>query len=117
VSAEDKGTGNRQKIVITNDQNRLKPEDIERMYKDAEKYAEEDRKLQERVESKNDLESYVYSLKNQLNDKDKLGAKVCVLLYRVKLRLVWVLGLTFGLIVTAERRRQGEDRRGHGGED
>lgn len=76
VSAEDKGTGNREKIVITNDQNRLTPDDIERMIKDAEKFADEDKKLKERVEARNDLESYAYSLKNQLGDKEKLGSKV-----------------------------------------
>ncbi|KAG5322412.1 BIP protein, partial [Pseudoatta argentina] len=76
VSAEDKGTGNREKIVITNDQNRLTPDDIERMIKDAEKFADDDKKLKERVEARNDLESYAYSLKNQLADKEKLGSKV-----------------------------------------
>lgn len=76
VSAEDKGTGNKEKIVITNDQNRLTPEDIERMIKDAEMFADEDKKLKERVESRNELESYAYSLKNQVNDKEKLGAKL-----------------------------------------
>ncbi|XP_025269686.1 endoplasmic reticulum chaperone BiP isoform X2 [Camponotus floridanus] len=76
VSAEDKGTGNRQKIVITNDQNRLTPDDIERMIKDAEKFADDDKKLKERVEARNELESYAYSLKNQLADKEKLGSKV-----------------------------------------
>lgn len=76
VSAEDKGTGNREKIVITNDQNRLTPDDIERMIKDAEKFADDDKKLKERVEARNELESYAYSLKNQLADKEKLGSKV-----------------------------------------
>merc|ERR1711973_430485 len=76
VSAEDKGTGNKEKITITNDQNRLTPEDIERMIQDAEKFADEDKKLKERVEARNELESYVYSLKNQINDKEKLGAKL-----------------------------------------
>merc|ERR1712215_491704 len=76
VSAEDKGTGNKEKITITNDQNRLTPEDIERMIKDSEMFAEEDKKLKERVESRNELESYAYSLKNQINDKEKLGAKI-----------------------------------------
>ncbi|KAL0276402.1 UNVERIFIED_CONTAM: hypothetical protein PYX00_003989 [Menopon gallinae] len=76
VSAEDKGTGNKEKIVITNDQNRLTPNDIERMIKDAEKFADEDKKLKEKVESRNELESYAYSLKNQLKDKSKLGGKV-----------------------------------------
>jgi len=76
VSAEDKGTGNKEKITITNDQNRLTPEDIEQMIADAEKFADEDKKLKERVESRNELESYAYSLKTQINDKDKLGAKI-----------------------------------------
>ncbi|KAI8122808.1 Heat shock 70 kDa protein cognate 3 [Lucilia cuprina] len=76
VSAEDKGTGNKEKIVITNDQNRLTPEDIERMINDAEKFADEDKKLKEKVESRNELESYAYSLKNQIGDKEKLGAKL-----------------------------------------
>ena len=66
VSAEDKGTGNKEKITITNDQNRLTPEDIEQMIKDAEKFADEDKKLKERVEARNELESYAYSLKNQV---------------------------------------------------
>lgn len=76
VSAEDKGTGNKEKITITNDQNRLTPEQIERMIKDAEQFAEDDKKIKERVEARNDLESYVYSLKNQINDKEKMGGKL-----------------------------------------
>lgn len=76
VSAEDKGTGNKEKIVINNDQNRLSPEDIERMINDAEKFAEEDKKVKERVESRNELESYAYSLKTQIGDKEKLGGKL-----------------------------------------
>ena len=76
VSAEDKGSGNKEAITITNDQNRLSPEDIERMVQDAEKYADEDKKVKERVESRNELESYAYSLKNQVGDKEKLGAKL-----------------------------------------
>jgi len=76
VSAEDKATGNREKITITNDQNRLTPEDIERMVKDAETFAEEDKKLKERVDARNELESYAYSLKNQMADKEKLGGKL-----------------------------------------
>merc|ERR1712111_278427 len=73
VSAEDKGTGNKEKITITNDQNRLTPEDIEKMIQDAEMFAEDDKKLKERVEGRNELEGYAYSLKTQINDKDKLG--------------------------------------------
>jgi heat shock protein 5 len=76
VSAEDKGTGNKEKITITNDQNRLTPEDIERMINDAEKFADEDAQLKAKVEARNELESYAYSLKNQLSDKEKLGGKL-----------------------------------------
>jgi len=76
VSAEDKGTGKKEKITITNDQNRLSPEDIERMVKDAETFADEDAKMKEKVDAKNEFESYAYSLKNQIKDKDKLGGKL-----------------------------------------
>ncbi|KAK6032743.1 putative chaperone protein DnaK [Ostertagia ostertagi] len=76
VTAEDKGTGNKNKITITNDQNRLSPEDIERMINDAEKFAEDDKKVKEQVEARNELESYAYSLKNQIGDKEKLGGKL-----------------------------------------
>merc|ERR1719414_2276424 len=69
VSAEDKGTGSKQQIVIQADQNRLSDEDIEKMVKDAETFAEEDKKLKEKVEARNELESYVYSLKNQLTKR------------------------------------------------
>ncbi|KAG7280097.1 hypothetical protein CRUP_003724 [Coryphaenoides rupestris] len=76
VTAEDKGTGNKNKITITNDQNRLTPEDIERMVNDAERFSEEDKKLKERIDARNELESYAYSLKNQIGDKEKLGGKL-----------------------------------------
>ncbi|VDO92826.1 unnamed protein product [Soboliphyme baturini] len=76
VTAEDKGTGNKNDITITSDHNRLKQEDIERMINDAEKFAEEDKKVKEQAEARNELESFVYSLKNQVGDKEKLGAKL-----------------------------------------
>jgi len=78
VSAEDKGTGNKEKIEIKNDANRLSPEDVERMIKDAEMFAEEDAKVAARATAKNELEQYAYSLKNQLSDdSDKgLGGKL-----------------------------------------
>jgi heat shock protein 5 len=76
VSAEDKGTGKKNKIEIKNDQNRLSPEDIDRMINDAERFAEEDKKVKERVEARNELEGYAYSLKNQIGDKEKLGGKL-----------------------------------------
>jgi len=76
VSAKDKGTQKENKITITNDNNRLSPEDIQKMVEEAEKFAEEDKQLKERVEAKNELEQYAYSLKTQLGDKEQLGGKV-----------------------------------------
>ncbi|KAG0063480.1 ATPase with role in protein import into the ER, partial [Podila epicladia] len=76
VTAADKATGNKNQVTITTNVNRLSVEEVDRMVADAEKFAEEDRLLKERVDAKNALESYVYSVKNQMGDKDGLGAKV-----------------------------------------
>ncbi|KAJ8286838.1 hypothetical protein GJAV_G00043860 [Gymnothorax javanicus] len=76
VIAIDKGTGNMNKITITHDQNQLTPEDIRRMVNDAERFAAKDRKIKERIAACNELESYTYSLKNQLSDQGKLGGKL-----------------------------------------
>lgn len=46
------------------------------MVDEAEKYAEEDKANRERIESRNKLENYAYSLKNQINDEEGLGGKV-----------------------------------------
>jgi len=75
VLAEDKTTGKQNKITITNDKGRLSKEEIEKMVKNAEQYAEEDKKVRDTVEAKNGLENYVYNLKNNMNDqfKDKLN--------------------------------------------
>ena len=50
VSAEDKTTGNRNKITITNDKGRLSKDEIERMVQEAEKYKAEDESHRTRVE-------------------------------------------------------------------
>ncbi|CAN6718491.1 unnamed protein product [Malus baccata var. baccata] len=76
VRAEDKGTGKAEKITITNDKGRLSQEEIERMVKEAEEFAEEDKKVKERIDARNSLETYVYNMKNQINDKDKLADKL-----------------------------------------
>uniref|UniRef100_A0A914VL40 Uncharacterized protein n=1 Tax=Plectus sambesii TaxID=2011161 RepID=A0A914VL40_9BILA len=73
VTAEDKGAGN---ITITNNHNRLTAKDIERMISDAEKFADKDKKIKEQVEARDELESYAYSLKNQIGDKEKLRGKL-----------------------------------------
>merc|ERR1719335_1714827 len=66
VSAADKGTGKAEKITITADKGRLSAEDIERMVREAEEFAEEDKLVQGRINAKNGLESYLYNLKNTL---------------------------------------------------
>merc|ERR1712118_134729 len=51
VGAEDKGTGSKEKITITNDSGRLSQEEIERMVQEAEEFAEEDKAVKEKIES------------------------------------------------------------------
>jgi L1 cell adhesion molecule like protein len=75
VTAEDKTTGNKNKITITNDKGRLSKEEIEKMVKDAEKYKVDDEKAKEKVEAKNGLENYAYTLRNTLRD-DKVAGKL-----------------------------------------
>merc|ERR1712216_989885 len=59
VSAEDKGTGKAEKITITNDKGRLSQEEIDRMVQEANEYEEEDKKVKEKIDAKNSLESYI----------------------------------------------------------
>ncbi|MGB9813251.1 MAG: molecular chaperone DnaK [Thermovenabulum sp.] len=73
VSAKDLGTGKEQKITITSTTN-LKEEEIQRMIKEAEKFAEEDRKRKEKAEAKNHADSLIYQSEKMLNDlKDKIS--------------------------------------------
>ena len=77
VHAMDKASGKAEKITITNDKGRLSKEDIEKMVRDAEKYKDADEKIRKRIEAKNGLENYCFSMKNTLNDeklKDKFTA-------------------------------------------
>ena len=71
VSAEDKGTGKSEKITITAEKGRLSEDEIDRMVREAEEFAEDDKKTKERIDSRNALESYCYSLKNQIEDEEK----------------------------------------------
>ena len=76
VSAADKSSGKKEEITITNDKGRLSEEEIDRMVREAAEFEEEDKKLREKVEARNSLESIAYSLRNQINDKDKLKNKL-----------------------------------------
>ena len=64
VNATDKAGGKSNKITITNDKGRLSKEDIERMVSEAEKYREEDGRHKERIDARNGLENYIYTVKN-----------------------------------------------------
>merc|ERR1719466_169029 len=78
VNAEDKSTGKANKITITNDKGRLSKEDIERMVNEAGKYAAEDEIAKGKISAKNSCESYIFNVKNTLDDeklKDKIGAE------------------------------------------
>jgi molecular chaperone DnaK len=73
VSAKDLGTGKEQKITITSSSG-LKEEEIERMVKEADKHAEEDKKKKEKIEAKNKADSLIYQSEKMLNDlKDKIS--------------------------------------------
>jgi len=77
VSAVEKATGKSEKIVITNDSGRLSKEEIEKMLRDAEQFADQDKKVKERIDAKNSLENYIYSMKNTVEDKEKgIGDKL-----------------------------------------
>jgi heat shock 70kDa protein 1/2/6/8 len=73
VSAMDKTTGKSNKITITNDKGRLSKDDIERMVQEAEKYKSEDEAQRKKVDARNGLENYAYSLRNTLTDPNVAG--------------------------------------------
>lgn len=67
VTAKDKGTGKEQHITITSSTNMSK-EDIDRAVNEAEKFAEEDKKLKEKIEIKNQAENLIYQCEKSLTD-------------------------------------------------
>jgi heat shock 70kDa protein 1/2/6/8 len=76
VAAEDKSTGKKNKITITNDKGRLTKEQIEKMVEEAEKYKAEDEVAKSKIEARNSLENYCYTLRNTLSEekvKDKIS--------------------------------------------
>ena len=67
VTATDKGTGKEQHITITSSSNMSK-EDIEKAVREAEKFADEDKKLKEAVEVKNQAESMIFQIEKSMNE-------------------------------------------------
>ncbi|XP_073122023.1 heat shock cognate 70 kDa protein 2-like [Henckelia pumila] len=76
VSAEDKTTGQKNKITITNVKGRLSKEEIEKMVQEAEKYKAEDEEQKKKVNAeKNGLENYAYNMRNTIKD-EKIASKL-----------------------------------------
>ncbi|KAK8685400.1 hypothetical protein V6N13_041402 [Hibiscus sabdariffa] len=75
LGGEDKTTGQKNKITITNDKGRLSKEEIEKMVQEAEKYKSEDEEHKKKVEAKNTLENYAYNMRNTVKD-EKIGGKL-----------------------------------------
>lgn len=78
VTAAEKSTGKSNKITITNDKGRLSREEIDRLVKEAEKHAGEDKERMDRVDAKNQLEAYLYNVRNTVREdkvKETLGAE------------------------------------------
>lgn len=76
VTAEEKGSGKKNNITITNDKGRLSKEEIERMVNDAEKFKNDDEQQKKRIDARNQLESFVFGTKQSLSEqsvKDKLS--------------------------------------------
>lgn len=76
VSAAEKSTGKTNKITITNDKSRLSKEDIDRLVQEAEKNAADDKARMEKVDARNQLETYLYNARNSVREdkvKESLG--------------------------------------------
>merc|ERR1711937_691879 len=75
VNAMEKSTGKEQKITITNDKGRMSADEIERLVQEAEKYKSEDDANRARIEAKNAMENYCFSVKSSIND-EKIADKI-----------------------------------------
>ncbi|TKY68470.1 Heat shock cognate 70 kDa protein 2 [Spatholobus suberectus] len=76
VSAEEKTTGNKNQITITNDKERLSTIEIKRMIQEAEHFQDEDRKFLRKAKAMNALDGYVYKMKNALKN-NYISSKLC----------------------------------------
>ena len=75
VSAIDKASGKTEKITITNDKGRLSKEDIENMIKKAEEFKSLDEENKSKIEARNNLENYIYNVRNTLKQAETDAAK------------------------------------------
>jgi len=75
VTAKEVSTGKEQKIQIKNDSGRLSQSEVDRMVREAEQFKAEDEANRKKIEAKNKLENYAYSIRNMVDD-EKTGAKL-----------------------------------------
>ena len=75
VSAVEKSTGKENKITIKNEKGRLSADEIEKMVQEAEKFKAEDEANKARIEAKNSLENYTFTVRNSLRD-EAVGSKL-----------------------------------------
>jgi heat shock 70kDa protein 1/2/6/8 len=93
VTAKDKMLNKQNSITISNNKGRLSSDEVEKMVKEAEEYAEQDKQNKERIEARNGLENHCYSLKNNVNGElsDKLDANDKELLVKeIDDKLAWL---------------------------
>ena len=134
VSAKDMGTGKEQKVTITASTN-LSDEEIERAVREAERYAEEDRKRREEIEVRNNADSLVYTTEKTIKDlesnidstdKDTLQSEIDAVKKALETgstediksaseKLARVSQEIFGKIYQKQSQQAGTDQQNHAG--
>jgi len=76
VSAHEKGTGKVEKIEIKNDKGRLSEDQIEKMVKEADQFAEHDKKSRRKIEAKSSYDAYLANVRSTLNDRERVAGKL-----------------------------------------
>jgi heat shock protein 1/8 len=93
VSALEKATNKTNKITITNDKGRLSAEEVERLVREAEEFATEDKERADRVQARNEMESYLYNIRNTMREdkvKARLGPAADDVEYEITQGLEWL---------------------------
>lgn len=93
VSALEKATNKTNKITITNDKGRLSADEVERLVREAEQFASEDKERADRVQARNEMESYLYNIRNTMREdkvKARLGPAADDVEYEVTQGLEWL---------------------------
>jgi L1 cell adhesion molecule like protein len=93
VSALEKATNKTNTITITNDKGRLSAEEVERLVREAEQFATDDKERADRVQARNEMESYLYNIRNTMREdkvKARLGPAADDVEYEVTQGLEWL---------------------------